>query len=325
MKKVYIKISCIIEGRLGINNHFYYFLKKEKRIKLKVCFDKAFFLEFTPINNASYLPCLCKIEWHDGTIISNAPFLHIFDYGKNTFEILITPFRSNAVQSCDSKNNYCEANNKTKHASFKNNILEYQDKNKIKIFEIQEQLYEPKIEINENTIFLYGKDKDNLVLHLFSIDKEKQVKQYCTQYEIKDNLIRCLENLNTYAHHKKITCYDKNTLELVETFVAYERKPRQIKNTKLIPYAFMQNIYAKDYKLAQTFLDETAYDLPINKQAFSGFFGDFCMIATPQIEVPKNTVCLIYKKNTNTYFSRYFVFEFNQYNKITNIYEYKLI
>lgn len=323
LDQIFVKFSSPVDGRLCINNSYFYEITKHKKIKLKITFNQSFFVEFTPINSLSQGTYLCKMIYKNQELHSQAKDIIIFRYDDANFGVHIDLKCENNQDTETSARYWCEYNEKNKKIFYKNQILEYSDRSKYKTYELH-KFAEPKIQMHKNTIILSGFVNDKKAICLICIENNKIIYNFCRKYEIKENNVLCVEKLNTYAKHNKVNIYDCENLELIEKYVAYEAKPKQITNKNIIPYAFAQNLYAEDFNLAKSMLDEHSFTDTANKNAIMNFFGNFSIIATPQISTPKYTICLLYKKSTNYYDSRYFTFEFDsQSNKISNIYEHK--
>jgi len=143
-------------------------------------------------------------------------------------------------------------------------------------------------------------------------------------YNIKENKLILASNINDYTHHVLVTKLNlENEIKIDEKYTAYLSSPRVSTNTKIIPYAFLQNIKYKDYSLAKKYLSEKLLE-KIKIEHLSSFFDDFIQISTPKFSNNNNIVCLIYKQNERYFYTKRFNFEFED-NLIVNITEVNTI
>ena len=321
--EMYIKFSSNIDGRLCINSTFYTNLELNKKIKLKISNITCLLIEFTPIDNTDYNPFLSKIVFNNQMLFTKSSNIYLINHGKMNFEVYLIA-QKHAVYAINHHklNNKLECNIKTKKAIYQNGILEIMDKNKYKKFEINANIKTCTLD-SKFSLFILDCTHENNCIYVYNTETDSFQQLYCNSFDFKEQTLRCARRLNTYANHIEINVYNIHTLQKISSYLTYLKEPKSIKNKKILPYAFMQCVLAKDSKLAHSHLCKETFDQSITNAMLEGFFGNFDSIATPQIPMPENTVCLIYKKNRNTYYSRYFHFEFNN-DKISNMSEIKV-
>ena len=301
-------------------NDYYTFLNKNEHKKLSLNFEKEFYLEVYPIDTMEkYYPILVKFEYNS-ELASESSQIQIIELCSKNYEIILNPLQ--AITPSNSFKKF-EKDINNKHITIDNGRIDVATTNKNLSFNINKELTNPKINVINNLIFVANTSET--ITNLFVIDdKLNKIKYFkCNYYKIKDNTLYVINKLNDYAKHLRISTFNTNNIaSLVSTYTAYKKHPKMIQNQKIIPYAFIQNIYAKDYKEARKYI-ENNFNTALTTESLHSFFGEFVSISTPKIDKNKNTICLHYKTHFNFYTSKYYTFEFEN-NKITNIYEYEL-
>lgn len=314
--QVYLHIYSQISGRICFNSKHDTILEEQTKIKIKIKFLNNFYFEFTPINSNIYSNFLCEILTQQNTLYTSSKNIHIIKLDDINYYIIIQPPRLSSVNILS--NSSQEINLKNKKIIYNLGKLEIIDKNKYNSINISNNARHFKLIEQNGIIFLISNDNQKNNLHIINFNLN-HIETSANKYQIKDNEIQCINNLKTFAKHQKITCYDTNTLNITREFIGYKHKPN-IDNLpkKVLPFAFMQCIQVQDYTLAQSFLDPNTFTGKLTKIKAQSFFENFYLICTPQIKKADNTICLLYKNN-NKYSCKYFTFEFNNNNKITNI------
>jgi len=316
--QLYLHLYATTDARLCFNNNIYITIEKQVKSKVVITTEKNFFIEFTPINNNSLSSFLCELQISNDTLTSKSTNINIIKLDINNYYIIFNPGNQNTINILQNLNQ--ELNVKGKKIIYSNGKLEILDKMKFHQITIQNSQYNYKLTEQDGIIFLFDKNRNKNNLHIISLATYSHILTSAELYQIKDNEIQCIKNLFTFAKHKKIVCFDKQTLTKTKEFTAYKTEPNINMPQIIIPYAFMQCIQVNDYTLAQKFLDADLFTQKLTKSKIQEFFGDFFMVTTPQIKKPENTICLIYKSPTNSnLYSKYYSFEFNNANKIQNI------
>ncbi|MGN1227103.1 MAG: hypothetical protein ACI4TX_00505 [Christensenellales bacterium] len=318
--KIILNLNTTQTSKVTINENNFFITENETR-KLLLKFDNKFYLQVFPIDDdIKYAPFIAMLEYKDKTLKSKSNQISIIKFSDYVFEIIISPTNTLTPNKAKAKRTI-KTNKAEKQINYENGKLEIKSNNKVINFNINLNLTNPKISYTENHIMLSSKEK--IGTHLYVIDeRDSKLKYiYCTEFKTEQNELICLTKLNDYAKHLQITKYNLQTgINLTDSYTAYKTPPKQIKAKKIIPYAFMQNIKAKDLKEARKYL-EPNFNQTLTNESLTSFFGNFTNLAPPQIALAPNTVCLIYKEGKNNYISRYFNFEFDTNNKITNIHE----
>lgn len=320
MKKITLIFTSKISGQLTLNNKEIFQIDNTKT-KLLICFKNSFSIYFITKDSQQYLPFLAEIKFVNDCLFSNSSNLKIIMLSYDVFFIIIEPtkYYLNSAQI------FKEFKVKNKIIKFYNGILELPNKtNTQKIF-IDSLPINYDFQSFNNLIILFSKQKNNNNLHLITLTDFSHISLACDYYFLKDNKITCYKLLHTFLHHKEIKVFDCETLKEIDNYIGYPpRKGLANIKEQLIPYYFIQCLMVKDLKNAKTFLDETIYNKTLTYSVASKFFGDFISFGTPQLDIEKNTICLIYKgEKKNTYNCRYFNFKISNL-KITNIVEINL-
>lgn len=316
--KFILYIKSNLDNKIKIfDNEF--FIQKHENIKTIINFDNYFYLENTPINNAGkYSPSIHKFEICNGQLSCNSTEIIIIKLCKNQFQILITPIKLD-INYVHNNYNLNIPDTKEK-VIIDNDMLEIQEKNKVFSYKINSSLNNPQIEKHSSTIIIYSKQANKNYI-LFLIDKRdcNFKKIICHNFKIENGILKYAKKLNDYAKHLKITNFNLNTFSKTETYTAIIKTPRIIKNEKIIPYVFLQNILANDIKECRKYLEEE-FSKQLKSKTIKSFFGEFKTIVTPKIKVPANTIGLGYLLKQNFYEIKYFNFEYSN-GKIINIQE----
>ena len=315
--QVYLHLYCLVQARLCFNNNFFITLQEQTKTKVKVTFFNNIFIEFTPINTSSLSNFLCELHFSGSNLVTKSENVTVIKLNADNYYLIFNPKKQNiGIQ----QNNTQEISLKGKKIIYSLGKLEIFDKTRHEVFQITNSTKDFTINEQNGLIILFCKELNKNNLHIISLLNFTHLTISAETYQIKGNELQCIKNLYTFAKHKKIMCFDIVTLNKTKEFTAYKEEPNINLPKKIIPYAFMQCIQVQDYKLAHKFLDENIFKGELTKQKIQGFFNDFYMVTTPQIPMPENTICLVYKEQTtNTKSCKYFTFEYNFNNKITNI------
>lgn len=299
-------------------NEFNLFIDKNEKKKISLYFNDKFYLQVFPIDSdIKYTSFISMIKKTNHTIESCSNQINIINYSNNTYEIVINP---NVV----TQSNNTQVKRKIKNPQEKE-VFYYKDKLQIKSntktaeYNINFNLTNPQISFTDNIILLSS--KENWGKHLYVVNEINNKIRYffCDSFKLENRYLTIVKKFKDYANHLKIEKYDlNNNFNKIENYTALEKEPKIITNLKIIPYAFMQNIQARDFKNSRLYLDAD-FNSSLSNANLKDFFGQFTMITTPQINTDANTICLIYQESDNYYISKYFKFDFNLNNKITNI------
>lgn len=316
--QIYLHLYSEWQARLCFNNDYFLILEEKAKKKVKVVCSDALFLEFVPINTSTLASFLCELHLENGSLYSKSDNIKIIKLNNDNFYIMFYPKRQNVInaQSVTIK----EIAVKGKKVIYAQGRLEIIDKTKHLIEKIHNPQCLYTLTEQNGLITLFTKESENNNLHILQLNSNNILHISADKYQIKNNEIQSVKALHTFAKHNRITCYDANTLQKIKEYTAYKFEPNINLPKIILPYAFMQCLQVSDYKLAGKFLDQNIFKGSLTKEKVAGFFGDFVSIITPQVKKEEFTLCLLYKtNNSNILTSKYYTFEFNNDNKITNI------
>ncbi|MBQ8749412.1 MAG: hypothetical protein IJZ29_02980 [Clostridia bacterium] len=317
--KLILNIRAVTTCKINLEN-VDLIVNANENAKLKVSFDNEFYLQVFPIDDENkYLPFIAKFEYKERTLKTASTLISIIKYSDTIYDLNIIPTQT--LLNNKSKLKKTINNPNEKQLLYENGKLQITSNNKTLSFNINKPLTRPKFSYCENHIMLSSKEP--IGTHLYIIDERNNKIKYifCTSFKQEVENITTILNLNDYAKHLQITKYNLNTLEISDKYIAYKQPPKTMKNIKIIPYCFMQNIKAKDFKEARKYL-EKEFESQLTNETLTSYFDKFVNITTPQVITPLPlTVCLLYKQSPRYFTTRYFSFEFNNENKITNIHE----
>ena len=306
-----------------------FFIKQAEQRKLLVSFNtENIFLQVFPIDSAfCFAPYIVMLNMANDELTSESDQIEIIKISTNNYHILITP--KNFTPQKQSKIIHMPKTNTTKDLSttiiLNGTLLTIlQNNNPPLCYLLKTPMHCPKMQRQNNCYIIYSNAPTGNNLKQVAIlnpEANKIKFFYCNHFRLEDGTITLVTELKDYAHHIKVLKLSLNTnLEKLESYVGVTSPPKIIQNPQVIPYAFLQNIKAKDFKEAHKYLNAN-FSQSVSNNALVNFFGAFHRIATPQIKTPPFTACLIYKNNYNASTSRYFKFKFDKGNKIENIEE----
>lgn len=320
MESIELLISIKSAGYIKIDDNKSFFLEESSAQKLvKVTFNDYFLIYITPAGDdkfTKYLSYVAKMEYSNGNLTSTSPYVIIIKHSSYQYEIVLL---DNTFIVCRSTYNEFELANKSKLILTDNQITIKNLKNQYSGYS-NTILINPTIKEIENNIIIIDKIKNKYNIVLCDNKLENIQTHKANNYNIKDKKIILANNINDYTHHvivKKINLENKIILE--EEYTAYLSSPKISANTKIIPYAFLQNIKYKDYSLAKKYLSEKLLE-KVKIEHLSGFFENFTQISTPKFSPSNQYICLIYKQDERFYKVKKFKFDFED-NLIVNITE----
>jgi len=140
----------------------------------------------------------------------------------------------------------------------------------------------------------------------------------CHKIEKSDFDYKCLTLLKDMAKHARVETWKlKNKVyEKDESYFVYLKDEKFFNNTYLMPYAFVESIKAKDYKLARKYLTDGLSE-SLSDLHLENFFGDFIEIYNDRYQKKNNTIAILYQGELKKYIKR-FKFEMLD-SKINNI------
>ncbi len=310
-------LSSIEPSIMTIDNKDSFVYDNNKKINVKIDFQDKFFVTVNTINDNSPLQnsFIVKFEYKGNKLTSNGK-VNIIKHSNYIYELVF--INSQSLDISSQMFNHPSNNQLIVLENFNFKIL---DKNKI-ILNVKLKNIYPNASIESLKNNLLIKSHQNTKYNLCIIDQDNKTYEFnkCN-YEIKENEIKIATSLNDYAKHIKIKVYTLNPFKLKESYTAYPKTPKKFKNKNVIPYAFLINILAGDYKEASSYLDENLKK-SLKKEHLRLFFGDFVQISVPKTLNANNEVTLIYHENNNYYSTKTYCFDITD-NKITNIDEKK--
>ncbi len=312
-----------------------FFIKQAEQRKLLISFNNEnIFLQIFPIDNAlCFNPYIVMLSLSNNELTSESNQIEIIKNCTNNYDILITPknfTHQNQNKILHLPKTYAQQNPNTAQNQNENIILNGTlltilcSNNPPLYFNLKSPMQSPKVQTQNDCYIISNKEPNNTKLKQLAIlnPKTNKLKSfYCHHFRIDSNSITIITELKDYANHIKVLKLAlDNDLSKLDCYTGITSPPKLIQNTKIIPYAFLQNIKAKDFKEARKYLNEN-FSQNLSNNTLAEFFGKFSHLTTPQIKSPPFTICLTYKNNHNSFISRYFHFKFDKYNKIENIEE----
>lgn len=151
-------------------------------------------------------------------------------------------------------------------ANVKGKVFEYKIKYLLNNFEMK---------TDSKFVYLFAKTENLDYLLLFN-KKNNNIYEFCAEnIEIKENKLIINQIKNNFARHAITLEYElnENFKELSRKLYYTEKKPKITKNSKIIPYAFLEAIEIEDYNLARLYLSKKLNDRIDNKH-LKAYFGD---------------------------------------------------
>ena len=326
---IILTLLTTINSKITIGKYNFFIMQGERR-KLLVSFNENFFIQVFPVDTQNSLsPYIIMLTYSNGKLSSSSDQIEIIKNANLNFTLLITPknqiARPNHSQILNipqNSANNTENKDTTNFLILSGSFLTICKKNEPPLyFNLKHSINQPNLKL-QNECYIISSKKQLLKQLVIINPKSNKLKSFnCNHFRIENDKITIVTELKDYAKHIKIIelALDDN-LSILDTFFALTSTPKIIKNTKIIPYAFLQNIKAKDFNEARKYLN-TDFATQLSNDALTAFFGKFCLILTPQIKSPPLTTCLTYRVCSNYFIARYYNFKFDNANKIINIEE----
>lgn len=326
---IILTLLTTINAKITIGKYNFFIMQGERR-KLLVTFNENFFIQVFPVDSQNALsPYIIMLTFSKGKLSSNSEQIEIIKNANLDFTLIITPKNQiahsnhthilNIPQNDITKTENKSANN---FLALSGSFLTICKENENPLyFNLNCPIIKPNLKI-QNDCYIISSKEQHLKQLVVINPKSNKLKSYkCHHFRIENDKITIVTELNDYAHHIKIIelALDEN-LKILDAYFALTSKPKIVKNIKIIPYAFLQNIKAKDFNEARKYLNDN-FATNLSNDALNAFFGKFCLILTPQIKSPPLTACLTYKDCSNYFIARYFNFKFDNTSKIINIEE----
>lgn len=299
-------ISSIQPSMIIINNKYTYFYDDNKKIRIKIDFQTHFYITIHTIGDHSN-PYTIRLDYINNKLSSSGA-VHIIKHTKKIYELVLLNNTQVPLQTHTLKNQWIIINNK--------NIKVFEKSNLLLNTQLNNHYPNSKVEVLQKNIFI--KSKASKGYNICIIDNKMTVYEFSNvDFSIKDNEIKIAKHHNDYAQHVTVEVFSLDPLQKKERYLAYPKKPKMYTNKNVIPYAFMVNILANDYKEATEYLDNSLKD-SLKKEHLRLFFGDFIQISVPKIKSDTNDITLIYHEKENFFSTKTFIFEIEN-NKIINI------
>ena len=169
-----------------------------------------------------------------------------------------------------------------------------------------------------NYIIIQANCKDKVYLLIVDTDYIIQEEKLYNSLELNDMLLKGFLEQEDMAKHGIIVSYNLSTkpYTVTQEVVYINNSPTITKNELLLPYAFLEAVKVKNYKLAKHYLSKQLSN-KLSEQHLYSFFGDFVDIRQNIFTNKNYPVALIYGKNNNLH-AQLYAFEI-QNNKINNI------
>ena len=284
----------------------------------KISFDQDnLLIKYYPLqkvfNGKQTIPSIIKI---DSNNLINCRDYTVTFYPNNNVEITLLPFaldnnlpvqKSTFNLQNSAKHIDIYTTNATTFAiNFDDNYLYYTLPNCYSFFK--------GIEIN-NSIHLIFKQENNYYYVQIS---SRSIKKSCPLTDCnltKNKLTATIPFFDMAKHAKAIEIDFEKPYTFQEKTIYLNKSPKIFDNILLMPYAFLESIKAKNYKLARQYITSTMSN-KLSDKTLSTFFGDIKHIAH---DVYNDKICIIYSEH-NKFVAKDYVFEY-QNNKISNINE----
>ncbi len=284
----------------------------------KISFDKDnLIIKYYPLqkvfNGKQTLPSIIKL---DSKSLINCRDYTVTLYPNNNVEITLLPFTLdnnlpaqkstfsilNSTKSID----IYTTNTTTFAINFEDNYLYHTLPNCFMFFK--------GVEIDNTIHLIFKQENEYYYIQISSLSIKKSC--YLTDCSItKNKLVATIPFFDMAKHAKAIEIsFDKPYL-FQEKTIYQNNSPKLFDNMLLLPYAFLESIKAKNYKLARQYITSTMSN-KLSDKTLSTFFGDIKHITH---DIYNDKVCIIYSEQ-NKFVAKDYVFEY-QNNKISNINE----
>jgi hypothetical protein len=313
-KTIYLKSTtpAIIEYNqeqiLLENSHEYHSLDIEEDIILK-------YFPLTNSLDSIFVPKLVKLKYD----CRPNKDIKITEYDQDCYEIEIVPTKISKLTQLEQKNININSNNYiVKLYSGEPSHITIVGDDCTFCHEINFALSSLQVDSKNGYLLIQATSQDKTYLLILDNNFVIQEEKLFNMLELKDQVLKGYLDLKDMAKHGSIISYDFSTkpYSTKQSAVYINNKPTTTNNTLLIPYAFLEAVKIKNYKLAHHYLSTTLSN-KLKNQHLDNFFGDFVEIKQNIYTKTNFPVALIYGNN-NDYYAKLFAFEIEN-NKIKNI------
>ena len=284
----------------------------------KVSFeDQDLIIKYYPLqktfNGKQTLPSIINIKLAS---LENCKEYLITLYPNNNIEILLQPFTLDINLPLNKTSNPIE--NSTKKLDLflsHNTTIALQSNNNYFYHTLDYQLeFVKAVEIDNCLHILLSKANDYYYLKI----KNDNIQCSCLLSDasfLKNQLVATIPYFDMAKHGKLIEISFVKPYGYNEKIIYLNKKPKLIENPLLLPYAFVESIKAKNFKLARFYMTKTMSE-KLSNETLQSFFGNIKSITH---DTYNDKICII-TKNNNVFVAKDYTFDFED-NKISNINE----
>lgn len=307
-KTIYIKCvePCLIEyqNKQEIIENTYSFVKID-------C-DKVMYLKYFPLSQKASLPKILKLD------PNNINVKH-FDCVKydNAYELTIKPTNIQNIKLTKTVKSTFNLNPITVFLSAGDKSLLTISQDTDVTIEINGFLNSLQTKQMGNFFVIYCELFDATQVVILNSSLSQEFNSCLKDFEITNTHIKGYYECNDIAKHGIVYEIEVGDKVYAKTNTVYlEDRPQLTKLNEITPFAFLESIKVKNYKLARNYLSTTLSNR-LDDLHLGEFFGDFCQIRQNVYKKLDYQIALIYDDKKQK-FARLFQFEIKN-NKIINI------
>lgn len=307
-----IYISSNIPSIITLNSSLH--LESSVDIKpIKIEENSSFTLSAQPLDTNNFLPTHSKLVIENGKLICNNENILIIKHNNTTYEVIVLfSYLQNNTPVYKTK-----LNNKNEVTLYSNEITISSEK----------EFYKTTLQFNYDNHNIIEKEK--FVYFLFGSSTGAGVVIYdktlhtfssysCDKFKLEDETLTLVRKNNDYIKSLKLTTINIKDNTITTTVARKYSSDKIATNKFIIPFAFIQAIKIKEFTLARKYLN-SSFSASLEDSHLINFFGIFIKACYPKISLPPYSLSLI-KKEGKKLFASHYTFEFDDENKISNIY-----